>query len=202
MKLLFRFAHLALDEINNPLRLGHGTVFCNRAHDHVVSIKQDDRRGDPFALSVWDDLRFAVGINVSDGRESCSEVNSDGFAMAHRREIRIKWLADVPAASESAVSMPQTPCVAGVCKSAIRTDSSGDEINNRSARAGSVEPFRDHFFRTNQFTAPEKTAPDPHHNPSIFFGTIGRLKTDDPVQGPVDVVPRLDFLYLEAMQNF
>jgi hypothetical protein len=35
MKLLLRLAHLALDEIHDLLRLGHGIIFRGGAHDHI-----------------------------------------------------------------------------------------------------------------------------------------------------------------------
>src|ERR1051325_3764767 len=104
MELLLRFAHLTLDKIDNLLRLGHGAVLCDRAHDYVVLVEQNDRWRDPFALGIWNDLRFTVGIDVRHGRERRSEIDSDSFAMGHEREITKLVVAQRPACpGESAV---------------------------------------------------------------------------------------------------
>src|ERR1043166_1064514 len=107
MKLFFRFAHLALDEIDNPLRLGHGAVSGDSADDDVVLVEQDHRGSDSLALRVWDYLRFGVGINVRHGRERGSEVDSNSFAVDHEREIRkITGQPNLGAARETV----QFPC--------------------------------------------------------------------------------------------
>ena len=42
MKLLLRFAHFALHEIDNLLGLGHGIIFRERADDDIRAIEQND----------------------------------------------------------------------------------------------------------------------------------------------------------------
>jgi hypothetical protein len=59
VKLLFRFAHLALHKIDNLLRLGDGAVFRQRANNYIRSIEKNDRRSDPFALGIRNDLPYA-----------------------------------------------------------------------------------------------------------------------------------------------
>src|SRR4029434_6739695 len=83
VKLFLGLAHLALDEIDDLFRFRDSVVFRYRPDDCLAAIKQDDRRCDALTFSVWDDLRFSVGIDVGDGREGGAEVNSDCFAIAH-----------------------------------------------------------------------------------------------------------------------
>ena len=83
MKLLLRFAHFALHEIDNLFRFGDGIIFRERADDALAAIEENDRGRDALALRVWDDLRFPVGIDVRDGGEGGAKVNSDCFSIAH-----------------------------------------------------------------------------------------------------------------------
>ena len=83
VKLFLRFAHFALDEIDDFLRFRDGVILRNRPDDGFAAIEQNDRGRDALTFSVWDDLRFSVGIDVRDGREGGAEIDSDCFAIAH-----------------------------------------------------------------------------------------------------------------------
>ncbi len=83
MKLLLRLAHLALHEIDNPFRFGHGIVLREGADDHARAIEKNDRRRDTFAFGVWDDLRLSVGIDVRDSAKRGAEVDSNCFSSGH-----------------------------------------------------------------------------------------------------------------------
>jgi len=83
MELLLRFADLALHEVDDLFRLGHAVVFGNSTDDGVASIEQDDRWRDAFTLGVRDDLGFPVGVDMRDGGEGRSQIDSDCFAIAH-----------------------------------------------------------------------------------------------------------------------
>ena len=87
MKLLLRFPHLALHEIDDLFRLGHRVVFRQCADDGLAAFEQNDRGSDPFAFRIGDDLRFPVGVDVSNGGEGCAEIDSDCFSLSHRRVL-------------------------------------------------------------------------------------------------------------------
>ena len=83
MKLVLRLAHLALHEIDNLFRLGHGVVLGHRADNHVAAVKKDHRGGDALRFRIRDDLRFSVSVDVRDGGKGRSQVDSDYVACAH-----------------------------------------------------------------------------------------------------------------------
>src|SRR5438045_4796197 len=103
MKLLLRFAHLPLDEIDDLLRLSHRAVPGDCSYDHVVLVEQNHRGRDSFTLRVWNDLRFAVSVDVRHGGERCPEVDSNSFAVGHEREIRNYWSAQSRGAARETV---------------------------------------------------------------------------------------------------
>ena len=52
VELRLALAHLALHEIDDLLRLGHGVLLGQRADDGVRAVEEDDRRRDALALGV------------------------------------------------------------------------------------------------------------------------------------------------------
>src|ERR1700737_1770620 len=107
MKLLLWLPHLAFNEVDNLFRLRDRTVLSHAANDDVVSVEEDDRRGDPLRLGVGDDLRFAVGIDVRDGGEGCAEINSDCFWFSHNTDEDVSTKAGAFDLTLSAVSVPE-----------------------------------------------------------------------------------------------
>src|SRR5437763_5355644 len=83
VELLLWFAHFALYEIDNFLRVGDRIIFRHRPDDYIRAIKENNRRRDPLGLGVRDNLRFSVSIDMRHGRESRAQINSDYFAFAH-----------------------------------------------------------------------------------------------------------------------
>src|ERR1700720_1834259 len=64
------------------------------------------------------------------------------------------------------------------------------------------ETLRDHFFRTNQFTSPPKAPLYPHHDASVFFREVRRLKADHAMIRAVHPFRGLNLSDLEAVQDF
>src|ERR671934_1555912 len=71
----------------------------------------------------------------------------------------------------------------------------------RNRDRSSIETLGNDFFGPDQFPAPGEAAAHTHDDASIFFRVIGRLKTDNAMNRPINPLLGLDFLHFESVQN-
>ena len=79
MKLGLALAHLALDEIDDLLRLRHRILLGCATDNSGAAVKKDHAGGNPFALRIRDDLALARLVDVGYDRKGGAQVNPDGF---------------------------------------------------------------------------------------------------------------------------
>src|SRR6202022_3113765 len=76
------------------------------------------------------------------------------------------------------------------------------EFKSRPRNFSSTVALCDHFLGPNQLPAPDESALHAHHDGAVLFRKIGGLVVDDTMARAIVPFPRLNFLHIEAMQDF